>query len=461
MGTILIKHGTLVTETGCFVADVRVEGERISAIDTRVKGTADQEIDASGCYVIPGGIDGHTHLDMPYRHFTSSDTVATGTLAALHGGTTSIIDFATQEKGGTLSGALSRAQTKAQGSAYCDFGFHVAVTDLHERSLAEVEQVVKHSGVTSFKVYMAYKDLMLRDDDILRLLREARRWGAIVGAHCENGDVVNLLVAEHVAEKRLLPKYHPLARPAVIEEEATGRFLDLAWLADCPSYVVHVTTEGALRRAQYARARGQKVYVETCPQYLTLDVSLYDRGLEGAKWVVSPPLRREADRQALWHGMHEKLVDMVGTDHCPFMWEHKKLGASDFSLIPGGIGGIEHRVELLHSEGVLRDRISLSDWVCLTSTRASRIFGLYPQKGVLAVGSDADIVIFDLFAEHVISAQTHHMKCDYSAYEGYKLRGKCRTVLLRGAIVIDRAKATVSSGFGRYLFRKPMIDSRS
>jgi len=456
MGKTKIKNGTVVTATDTFLGDILIADEKIVAIGRNLEAKADQEIDASGCYVFPGGIDAHTHLDMPFMGTQSSDDFETGTLAALHGGTTSIIDFAFQTPGKGLKEALNIWHEKAKGKAAGDYAFHVVVTDFNESSRAEIRDLVEREGVTSFKTFMAYKGaLMIDDKQMIGLMNEVKKWDGIVTVHAENGDLADSMIQANRAAGNMAPKYHALSRPEIVEAEATGRAIDLAYSGDHELYVVHMTCEGALNRVREATKRNQTVLVETCVQYLLLDDSVYDKpGFEGSKWVMSPPIRKEKDQAALWNGIDQGLVHVVATDHCPFCMDQKKAGEKDFSKIPNGAPGIENRMELMFSEGVVPGRISLNKYVDINCTAPAKIFGLYPRKGTLAVGSDADIVIFDPKVKHTMSAQTHHMRCDYSSYEGWPVTGKVRTVLLRGTVAIDQGKALIGKGFGKYLPRK-------
>lgn len=455
MSRLLIKNGTVVTAADRFDADVWVVGEKIQAIGKDLNEGADKTIDAAGCFLFPGGIDAHTHMELPFMGTHSSDDFESGTLAGLHGGTTTIIDFAIQTQGDTLTSALNQWHEKAGGKAVGDYAFHVAVTDFNEKTKLEVKDIIHKHGVNSFKIFMAYKGALMMDDrQLVELFKELKKHGGMLTAHAENGDMIDSLVASNVAEGNLAPKFHPLSRPEIAEAEASGRIIDLAYQGDHPLYIVHMTCEGALNRVREATKRNQKVFVETCVQYLLLDESLYDQGFDGSKWVMSPPLRKEKDRTALWAGIRQGLVHTVATDHCPFCIAQKKMGEQNFAKIPNGAPGIEHRMDLLYSEGVGKGRISLNKFVELTSTAPAKIFGLFPRKGTIAVGSDADIVVFDPNTQHTISAKTHHMKCDYSAYEGWNVTGKCRTTILRGQVVVDQGKASVSKGQGQYLPRK-------
>ncbi len=381
MTTLLIRNGCIVTATDRYEADVFIEGETVHTIGKDLAMAADRTIDATGCYLFPGGIDPHTHLEMPFMGTTSSDTYETGTRAALFGGTTTVIDYAIQSPGGTLSAALDEWQERAKGACVADYGFHVAVTDINDQTRAEIAELIENRGVSSFKVFMAYKGSLMSDDlQILEIMKETREHGGLVAVHAENGDMITHLVQEHVRQGHSEPRYHALSRPEIVDDEATGRIIDLAHLGDDPLYIVHMNAAVGLDRLRRATERNQKVLGETCPQYLLLDADLYEQGFEGSKWVMSPTLRKQKDRDALWAGIQQGLVQVVGTDHCPFTMEQKRMGEHDFSRIPNGAPGIEHRLELLFSEGVAAGRISLNTFVAVTSTNAAQIFGLFPQN---------------------------------------------------------------------------------
>ena len=455
--TILIKNGTIVTACDKYVADVFILGEKIQAIGKNLDLKADKVIDAKGNYLFPGGIDAHTHMELPFMGTFASDTFESGTLAGLYGGTTTIIDFAIQSHHESFNTTLDKWHKKADGNAVGDYAFHLGVTDFNESTKAEIKDIVEKRGVTSFKVFMAYKGALMVDDrQIIGLMNEAGKYGGIITTHAENGDMIDELITQFKKEGKLSPKYHPLSRPDVAEAEASGRIIDIAYQGGHPLYIVHMTCEAALNRVRESTKRNQKVNVETCIQYLLLDDSLYDSpGFEGAKWVFSPPLRKPKDQKALWDGINQGLVHTVATDHCPFCMDQKRMGEKDFSKIPNGAPGIEHRMELLFSEGVLKDRISINKFVEISSYAPAKIFGMFPKKGTIAVGSDADIVIFDPNVSHTISAKSHHHNCDYSAFEGWKVQGKTKTVILRGEIAIDKDKALIGKGFGRYINRSP------
>jgi len=452
--SVLIKNGRIVTATDDYIADVFIEGEVITAIGKNLSVKANTTINASGKIVMPGGIDPHVHLDMPFMGTYSSDNYETGTRAALHGGTTMVIDFILQKQGNSLRASLEEWKGRSDGNCISDYSFHMAVTDFNEDTKKEIQEMIEKEGITSFKTFMAYKGaLMIDDRQMIGLMQEVKKHGGLINVHATNGDMIDYLIAKHKAEGKLSPLYHYLSQPEVTEAEATGRFADMANYTGCPGYIVHLTCEGALNAVRNATRRNQKLFVETCIQYLILDASLYENDFEGAKWVMSPPLREKKDQDTLWAGINQGLVNVVATDHCPFMWEQKLMGKDDFSKIPNGHPAIENRMELLFSEGVNKGRISLNKFVEVASTNAAKIFGMFPKKGTIAVGSDADIVLFDPNEKHILSASTHHMNVDYSGYEGWELTGKVKTVLLRGKIVIDNNTCLVGKGYGQFVKR--------
>jgi len=452
--SILIKNGRIVTAESDYIADLFIEGEQISAIGKNLNHEADKVIDATGKLVFPGGIDPHVHLDMPFMGTFSSDDYTTGTRAAMHGGTTMVIDFILQTQGDTLHNALKEWQGRSEGKAIGDYSYHMAVTDFNDDVAKEVVQFIEEEGITSFKTFMAYKGaLMIDDGQMVQLMKVVKENGGLVTVHATNGDMIDSLIAKNRAEGNLSPLYHYLSQPEVTEAEASGRFADMLEYTGCPGYIVHMTCEGALNAVREATQRNQKVLVETCSQYLVLDASLYEKDFEGAKWVMSPPLREKKDQVALWSGINQGLIQVVGTDHCPFKWEQKLMGKDDFSKIPNGHPAIEHRIELMYTEGVRTGKISLNKFVEVTSTNAAKIFGMFPRKGTIAIGADADIVIFDPNKEHTISVDTHHMNVDYSGYEGWKLTGKTETVVLRGKVGIENEKCLLEPGYGQFVKR--------
>src|SRR6478736_4836607 len=452
--SLLIKNGRVITATDDYVADIFIEGEIVTAIGKNLVVKANKEIDAKGLLVMPGGIDPHVHLDMPFMGTFSSDTHETGTRAALFGGTTTVIDFVLQKQGHSLKEALAEWNSRAKGNAVGDYSFHMAVTDYNENSKAEIKTMVEEEGITSFKTFMAYKGaLMIDDRQMVGLMQEVKKQGGMVTVHATNGDMIDYLVAKHRAEGKLSPLYHYLSQPEITEAEASSRFADLIDYTGCPGYIVHMTCEGALNAVRDATRRNQKVFVETCIQYLLLDASLYEKDFEGAKWVMSPPLREKKDQATLWAGINQGLIQVVATDHCPFKWDQKLMGKDDFSKIPNGHPAIENRMELLFSEGVAKNKITLNKYVEVSSTNAAKIFGMFPKKGTIAVGSDADIVLFDPNEKHRLSASTHHMNVDYSGYEGWELTGKVKTVLLRGKVAIDNNACLIDKGYGQFVKR--------
>lgn len=455
--SILIKNGHIVTATDSYVADILIEGETIVAIGqiaaNQVSPTT-EIIDATGLLVMPGGIDPHVHLEMPFMGTFSSDTYETGTRAALFGGTTTVIDFILQKQGSSLQAALNEWKSRSTNNAVGDYSFHMAVTDFNENTKKEIQHFIENEGITSFKTFMAYKGaLMIDDRQMVDLMLEVKKHGGLINVHATNGDMIDFLIAKHKAEGKLAPLYHYLSQPEVTEAEASGRFADLANYTGCPGYIVHLTCEGALNAVRNATRRNQKVFVETCIQYLVLDASLYENDFEGAKWVMSPPLREKKDQATLWAGINQGLVQVVATDHCPFMWEQKLMGKNDFSKIPNGHPAIENRMELLFSEGVSKGKISLNKFVEVASTNAAKIFGMFPKKGTIAIGSDADIVLFHPTENHTLSASTHHMNVDYSGYEGWEITGKVKTVLLRGKVAIHNNTCSVPKGYGQFIKR--------
>lgn len=450
---VLIKHGRIITATDDYVADILVEGESISAIGKNLSAANAQVIDASSMLVFPGGVDPHVHLEMPFMGTYSSDTYETGTKAALFGGTTTVIDFVLQKQGHSLQAALDEWKGRSNGNAVGDYSFHMAVTDFNEDTKKEIRHFIEVEGIPSFKTFMAYKGaLMIDDRQMIGLMEEVKKYNGMVTVHATNGDMIDYLVQKHREEGKLAPLYHYLSQPEVTEAEASERFVDMLQYTGCRGYIVHLTCEGALNAVRNATRRNQQVNVETCIQYLLLDASLYEQNFDGAKWVMSPPLREKKDQQTLWAGINQGLVNVVATDHCPFMWQQKLMGKDDFSKIPNGHPAIEHRMELLYSEGVHKGKISLNKFVEVACTNPARLFGL-KQKGTLAVGSDADIVIFDPNETHILSATTHHMNVDYSAYEGFELTGKVKKVLLRGKLAVDGNECLLGKGEGRFVKR--------
>jgi dihydropyrimidinase len=453
--TLLIKNGTVVTATDQYRGDVLIDGEKIATIGTALTTDADRVIDATGKYLFPGGIDVHTHLDMPFGGTTSADDFESGTIAAAFGGTTTIIDFAIQYRGQTLHEAWERWIKKAEGKAAIDYGFHMIVTELNDQVEVEMDALVKQ-GITSFKLFMAYPGVFMLDDaSIFKALLRTGKNGGTICMHAENGGVIDVLVKRALADGKTAPKYHALTRPARAEAEATHRAIALAEIADVPIYIVHLSAPEALEMVAEARDRGLPAYAETCPQYLFLSYDNYEEpGFEGAKYVMSPPLRPKEAQDRLWRGLAFNDLQAISTDHCPFcMKEQKTLGANDFSQIPNGAPGIETRMSLVYDGGVRGGRISLNRFVELTSTSPAKIFGLFPRKGTIAPGSDADIVVFDPEKKVRLSVKTLHMKVDYNPYEGRDVTGATDTVISRGRIVVDAGRLVGRPGAGAFLKR--------
>jgi dihydropyrimidinase len=452
----LIRNGHIVTAVDNYVGDLLIEDETISLIGQRLDLQADRVIDAAGKLVIPGGVDPHTHMEFPFGGTTASDDFRTGTIAAAHGGTTTIIDFAIQYKGESLTQAVDNWHRKAEGKPAIDYGFHLIVSELPDACIPELRRLVLNDGVTSFKLFMAYPGAFLVDDGtIFRAMSAAGEAGGLVCMHAENGVVIQELIKRALAEGKTAPKYHALTRPTRAEAEGTGRAIAIAEMAGAPVYIVHLSCQEALLKVQEARDRGLPAYAETCPQYLFLDVTRYDpEGFEGAKYVLTPPLREKWHQDELWKGLRMDDLQVVSTDHCPFCFkEQKELGKDNFSKIPNGGPGVENRLSLIYNGGVASGRISLNRFVQLVSTAPAKLFGLFPKKGTIAVGSDADIVVFDPKAEMTISAETHHMNIDYNAYEGMTVTGVTETVLSRGKVIIEQGKYVGTPGEGRFLKR--------
>ncbi len=452
----LITGGTVVTATDTYAADVAIANGKIVAVGKDLpRENAQRLIDASAKYVIPGGIDVHTHLDMPFGGTTSADDFETGTRAALFGGTTTLIDFAIQYKGQTLRHAFDTWMKKASTKAVSDYAFHCIITDLPDAQLQEVSALVR-DGVTSFKLFMAYPGVFMLDDaSIFKVFRAAGKQGALVCMHAENGGAIDVIVKQALAEGKTAPKYHALTRPTTAEAEATGRAIALAEMAGAPVYIVHLSCNDALQKVREARDRGLPVYAETCPQYLYLSIDNFDvPGFEGAKYVFTPPLREKWHQEKLWEGLRQDQLQVVSTDHCPFCFkEQKELGKDDFTKIPNGGPGIEHRLSLIYSGGVTTGKFSVNRFVELVSTTPAKLFGLYPRKGTIAVGSDADLVIFDPKRQHTISAKTHHMRVDYSMFEGITVTGMPHIVLSRGEVMVEGDNFLGHPGRGEFVKR--------
>jgi dihydropyrimidinase len=463
--TTLITGGTVVSPEGATPMDVVVDGETIAALvppGSQLVEAAGRNgattIDATGKYVLPGGVDVHTHMELPFGGTNASDTFETGTRAAALGGTTTIIDFAVQRTGERVMDGLEAWHAKARGECAIDYGFHMILGGVDDDTLAAMDTLVEREGITSFKLFMAYPGVFYSDDGkVLQAMQKASSNGAMVMMHAENGIAIDVLVQQALARGETDPVYHGITRPVAMEEEATFRSIKLAEVAGCPVYIVHMSAREAVERVAEARDAGVNVFGETCPQYLylTLEDHLGAPGFEGAKYACSTPLRskHEHHQEDLWRFLRTNDLQIVSTDHCPFCFkEQKELGLGDFSKIPNGIGGVEHRMDLLY-QGVVEGHLTLPRWVEVACATPARMFGIYPQKGVIAPGSDADIVVYDPQATTEISVETHHMNLDYSAYEGTKIEGKVSTVLSRGRVVIDAGQYLGDKGHGRFLRR--------
>src|SRR5580698_7973359 len=452
----LIRGGTIVTASDTHVGDVGIVGGKISVIGLNLPAEgAGKVIDARGMLVMPGGIDVHTHLDMPFGGTTSADDFETGTVAAAYGGTTTLIDFAIQYKGQTLRHAFDTWMKKADGKAVIDYSFHCIITDIAGAQLDEMKAFVRE-GVPTFKLFMAYPGVFMLDDaSIFKAMGVAADCGGMICMHAENGGAIDVIVQRALAQGKRSPKYHALTRPVTAEAEATSRAIALAEMAGTPVYIVHLSCNEALEKVREARDRGLRVYAETCPQYLYLSIENFDvPDFEGAKYVFTPPLREKWHQEKLWSGLKRDHLQVVSTDHCPFCFkEQKELGRDDFTKIPNGGPGVEHRMSLIYSGGVAQGRFSVNRFVELVSTTPAKLFGLYPRKGTIAVGSDADLVIFDPNRKHIISANTHHMRVDYSMFEGIQVTGMPDLVLSRGRVVVDGDKFLGRAGQGEFLRR--------
>jgi dihydropyrimidinase len=459
--SLLIKNGRIITASDDYVADVYCHNGTIAAIGTDLPAhrfQAEQTIDASGQYVIPGGIDVHTHLNMPFGGTTSADDFESGTIAAAFGGTTSIVDFAIQYRGSTMRHALDDWRQRADGNAVIDYGFHMIITELADAGLEDMDRMVRDEGITSFKLFMAYPGVFMVDDQtIFRALKRTGVNGGLICMHAENGGVIDELVKEALRRGETAPKYHALTRPPTAEGEATGRAIALSEMAGVPIYIVHLSAAHALEKVKQARDMGLPAYAETCPQYLFLSYDNYEEpGFNGAKYVMSPPLREKWHQDHLWKGIAKNDLQVISTDHCPFcMDEQKVLGKDDFSKIPNGAPGIETRLTLVHNGGVRPGRITMNRFVEVCSTTPAKMFGLFPRKGTIAVGSDADIVVFDPNRKATLGVKSLHMKVDYNPYEGTVVQGSPSAVICNGKMVIDGDRFVGKKGAGRFLHRGP------
>jgi dihydropyrimidinase len=454
--SILIKGGRVITAADDYIGDVFVEDERISLIGESLDQAADKVIDASGKYVLPGGVDPHTHLDMPFGGTVTIDDVESGQTSAAFGGTTTHVDFIIQPPGTSFADALEEWRSKANGKQVIDMGYHMAVTDLKEGGTLEELASLPDQGITSYKLFMAYKGALMVDDETLfKTMQVAADTGALVMVHAENGDAIDVLVSEALAAGHTEPKYHALTRPPETEGEATNRAIQLARVAGSPLYVVHVSCAESVEPIQLAREKGWNVWGETCTQYFFIDYTFLERpNFEGGKYVYTPPPRDKANQEVLWNAVRTDMLSAISTDHCAFLWDGQKtIGKDDFSKIPNGGPGLENRLQMIHEFGVRGGRISLNRMVELLSTNPAKLFGLYPRKGTIAVGSDADIVVFDPEKRVKISAATHHSKSDYNLYEGTEVTGSPEVVLLRGNVLVEGDELVASPGIGQFVAR--------
>jgi dihydropyrimidinase len=453
----LITNGTIVTAEGSTVADVLIDGETIAAIgaDLAAGGmAADGTIDASGKYVIPGAIDVHTHMELPFGGTFAKDTFETGTRAAAFGGTTMIVDFAVQSRGASLRDGLDAWHAKAEGNAVADYGFHMIMSDVNDETLKEMDGLVAE-GVPDFKLFTAYPGVFYSDDGaIFRAMQRTGKNGGLIMMHAENGMAIDIVAADLVADGKTDPLYHGIARYPIFEGEATNRVIRLAEAAQVPVYIVHLSARDALNAVRDARDRGSQAFAETCPQYLFLSIDDMANGFDGAKFICSPPLRSADHQDELWTGLIKDDLQVVSTDHCPFDFHGQKdLGKGDFRKVPNGLPGVEDRVDLLHDGGVVGGRLTRERWVEVISTAPAKLFGMYPRKGSVAVGADADLVVYDPNAKHTISATTHHMAVDYSCYEGREVQGRSDVVLSRGTVIVRDGEFTGRKGHGRFVKR--------
>lgn len=451
MKKILLKGGTIVSPKGTKKADVLISGEKIVAVGRRI-GEDASVVDVSGKLIFPGFIDAHTHFDLEVSDTVTADNFASGTRSAIAGGVTTVVDFATQNKGESLFDALNNWHVKAFANSSCDYAFHMAISDWNDEVREELPAMFEQ-GVTSFKVYMIYDAMELSDREIYEIMKELKKYGGIVGCHCENSGLIGKLREEALARGEITPANHPKTRPDYAEAEAVRRFLTIAEAADAPAIVVHLSTREGYNEVYRARLRGVKVYAETCPQYLLLDDSVYDRPFgESAKYVCSPPLRKPEDKRMLWHALHENRLDTISTDHCSFTMEQKRAGLADFTRIPNGMPGVETRAILTYTYGVRKKRISVMQMCAYLSENPAKLYGMYPKKGAIRVGSDADIVVFDPRGSGVIRQQTSHSACDYNPYEGVKTEGQIERVYLRGQLVFSGGEFTLEN-HGKFVTR--------
>jgi dihydropyrimidinase len=452
----LIVNGTVVTADGSYAADVLIDGETIARIGTALGDSAsvDETIDATGRYVIPGGIDVHTHMELPFGGTFAKDTFETGTRAAAFGGTTTVVDFAVQSRGRSLREGLDAWHEKAEGNAVADYGFHMIMSDVNDDTLREMDALVAE-GVPDFKLFTAYPGVFFSDDGaIFRAMQQTGRNGGLIMMHAENGLAIDVIAGDTFNAGTTDPIGHGLARYSVLEGEATNRVIRLAQSAKVPVYIVHLSATEALNEVRRARDEGLPAFAETCPQYLFLSLDDLGNGFDGAKFVCSPPLRTKDHQPELWRGLVKDDLQVVSTDHCPFDFHGQKdLGKGDFRKVPNGLPGVEDRLDLLHDGGVVGGKITKERWVEISSTAPAKLFGMYPRKGAIAVGSDADLVVYDPNRKHTISAKTHHMNVDYSCYEGRTVQGGSDVVLSRGSVIVRDGEFTGRKGAGKFIKR--------
>ena len=454
--SVLIKGGRIVTAADDYVADIYVEDETVTLIGESLDQQADKVIDATGRYVLPGGVDPHTHLDMPFGGTVTIDDVESGQTSAAFGGTTCHVDFIIQPPGMSFSAAFEEWKAKANGKQVIDMGYHMAVTDLKEGGTLEELATLPDQGITSYKLFMAYKGALMVDDETLfRVMQVAAETGALVMVHAENGDAIDVLVKEALAAGHTEPRYHALTRPPETEGEGTNRAIQLARVAGCKLYVVHVSCQESVEPIELAREKGWDVWGETCTQYFFVDYTFLERpDFEGAKYVYTPPPRLKENQEVLWRAVGNDVLSVISTDHCAFLWDGQKtMGRDDFSKIPNGAPGLENRLQMIHEFGVRAGRISLNRMVELLSTNPARYFGLYPRKGTIAVGSDADLVVFDPERKVTISAATHHSRSDYNLFEGTEVTGAPQVVLLRGRVLVEGGELVAQPGVGEFIRR--------
>ena len=450
---ILLRGGTVVSSEGTETLDVLLDGERIAAVGKDLSAADARVVDCKGKLLFPGFIDGHTHFDLEVCGTITADDFATGSRAALRGGTTMVVDFAAPDKGETLSSGLKRWREKAEGKSACDYGFHMTIDDWNKGISQEIGEMMEQ-GIPTFKMYMTYPAMMIPEGDMYHALLRLKEVGGVAGVHCENDGVIRALIEQAKAEGKMGPGSHPRTRPAPLEAEAVGHLLRLAQLAEVPVMIVHLSAKESLEEVRSARGRGQKVYVETCPQYLLLEDTVYDNPdyMEAAKFVCAPPIRKKEDREALWEALKNGEIDTVATDHCSFTTAQKRAGRYDFTKIPGGLPSVEHRGALLYTAGVAGGRITASDLCRVLSTNPAKLYGCWPRKGVIAPGSDGDIVVYDPEADGVITASDQAQNVDYTPYEGFQTRGSIARVYLRGQLAVDGGK--VQKTEGKFIYRE-------